>query len=276
VTAKFAMQLFKIAIVFLVLFNTSAGFAAPQGFHWLTPAGIASHRFDSLRQPGVKIQRIGVIGSDALIFTIQLEDDAPKDEKDFKKYYSIWTAYSVHGADPPEMLTSGYQAKYIGWFNFSSAATPDLAISYLTCNECEATLVLTAFHHASEHGWSAFWLKNYSGTLDSNAVLNYDDIDFTDYAEPYDQVVALLRNDSGTTMVATWLHTGANDAGEVQDEVHVYSATSAGESTTEELKGDAALQMKQRICTSRRLVPDVTAGYDSESCREIRRSISAK
>jgi len=263
------------AMLGLTLMPASA-MGAPKESRWLTATEIASHRFDALRNTGVKIERIGIVGGDALVFTTKLEDDAPMDYKYVKQVYSIWRIYSLHSTDSPKLLVTGYQASVIGWVGFSSTRPVDLAVSLLSCNECEPALVLTAFHHDNNLGWEGFWLQAGHGTPYASAVLKYDELDFNEYEKPYDQVVALLDGDGGRTILATWLHTGKSDKGEVQDQVYVYKATPLGDSSAMEIRGQEAYLMKRRICSSKRLFRGVTIGRVSESCRQIRAAMPAK
>ncbi len=172
-----------------------AGAQAPEGFHWINfkrETETVSRVSQALRaEEYTAIREIGMLADSALVFTTMREPESETPEGD------AWSVYNVSMADlKVRKLVGGYDLRLVEWLKFIAAADSDLAITYLSCHDCEPATLFTAFHHDRKDGWRIRWLaKDPDGV--SGIPLLYSDVGVPYTDDIVDQVWAVMTPSSG-------------------------------------------------------------------------------
>uniref|UniRef100_Q01RG2 Uncharacterized protein n=1 Tax=Solibacter usitatus (strain Ellin6076) TaxID=234267 RepID=Q01RG2_SOLUE len=114
----------------------------PEGFSWVsietdqsTMAVVRRALHDATI---TAIREVGVKGGFAIVMTVSREEGAPTPD------YDLWSIYNVSmTTGTAQILVSGYGVKLLDWIGRRGE---ELAITYYSCWECEATTIFTTLH----------------------------------------------------------------------------------------------------------------------------------
>jgi len=209
----------------------------------------------------VSIRRVGVEQGFALVMTTSRESDMETD---------LWSIYNLAlNTGKIRKLVSGYRVRTLYWVG---PASPELAIVYYDCWDCEAATLFTTIHFTKGAGWSARWPNRKSDTNypQPGAVVSYGDA-----GEPYsddvaDQMFAIIPQPDGSFAAGSWFHSRNLKTGKVIDDVERYIIDSVTRiDRVEGLKGDSALKWEEEICSQSSTPFGPNVGQSSKSCKRI-------
>jgi hypothetical protein len=211
------------------------------------------------------IREVGVKGGFAIVMAVSREEGAPTPD------YDLWSIYNVSmTTGTAQILVSGYGVKLLDWIGRSS---DELAITYYSCWECEATTIFTTLHFKPGVGWGARWLnKGQDVRYPQPGAVALS----TDIGEPYDdredvdQVFAVVTLPNNDFAVGYWLHSRNSNAGKPEDDVERYSIDSpSGKDSVETLVGPKARAWERQLCTRSDILPTLSSGQNTKACRSV-------
>jgi len=223
----------------------------------------------ALHDPSVTaIREVGVKDGYALVMTSSREKDSPTPD------YDLWTVYNLSlKTGQTQVLVSGYGVQIIDWIGKSK---DELSLTYFDCWECEPAKLFTTLQFIKEKGWRARWTnKTWNPKYPKPGVV----ISMSDLEEPYDdddvdQIFAIVKQPNGEFAIGRWVHTRDQKTGKITEDVERYSIDNSTEADRmESLKGAAALNWKQEICTASNVIQEPSAGLESKSCRNVLRKL---
>ncbi len=220
----------------------------------------------ALQDPSITaIREVGIKDGFAVVMTASRESGAPTPD------YDLWSIYNVALAtEKSRLVISGYGVKLVDWVGRSA---DELAITYYSCWECEATKMFTTLHFESGAGWNARWRADTEDArLPRPGAVAFQ----TDVGQPYDdadlaeQVFAVIQLGNDSIAVGYWLHSRNSKTGKSRDEVEQYSIDpTSGADRVERLTGSAARKWERQICTRSRILAELSSGQNSKACRAV-------
>lgn len=266
------MRRMSVLISVILLFFTQISHAEmPAGFSWVNlesdKTTMATVR-NALHDTSItSIREVGVKDGFALVMTASREKDAPTPD------YDRWSVYNISLATgKSRILVSGYGVKLLDWIGSSS---PELAISYYDCWECEAATLFTTLRFKSGVGWRARWPNK---TPNENYPQPGAVVLMTDVGDPYDdndvdQVFAVITQPNNRFAAGSWTHSRSTKTGKIEDDVERFSIDpNTEDDRVEMLSGPAALNWERKICTQSNILIQPSIGQTSSACRNLLRT----
>jgi hypothetical protein len=103
-------------------------------------------------------------------------------------------------------MLAGYRLQVLDWVPLRPGRASDLAITFLSCDECEPTELCTALYFEPKNGWLARWPNKNQKDL-SGIVLSVGDAGIPYSNEIVDQVwAAVWPAFGGPISIGTWYH----------------------------------------------------------------------
>jgi hypothetical protein len=240
----------------------------PAGFSWVSietdQATMAVVRRAVHGASITAIREVGVKGEFAIVMTVSREQGAPTPD------YDLWSIYNVSmTTGTAQILVSGYGVKLLDWIGRNS---DELAITYYSCWECEATTMFTTLHFKPDVGWGARWPNKVQDVRypqpGAVALTDIDDI-YDDDREDVDQVFAVVTLPNNDFAVGFWLHSN-NSKLKLEDDVERYSIDpTSGRDIVERLVGPRARTWKRQICTRSDILRTLSSGQNTKACRSV-------
>jgi hypothetical protein len=264
------MQIAKTLLLTTILLLTKRSYAQlPANFTWInieSDQKVMPLVRRALHDPSITaIREVGVEDGYALVMTVSRDKDAPIPD------YDSWAVYNISlTTGSSRVLFGGYGVKLLGWVGRGSG---ELAVSYLTCWECEPETLLTAVRFVKDNGWQARWLNKM--TNPASIALPGAIVDIGDMGAPYDdndvdQIYAIVKQPNDGFAIGTWTHSRNTVTGKIDDDIERYSIDpKTGADRVETLTGPAARAWKREICTQSNILIQPSAGQDSKPCRAI-------
>ncbi|MGE5346576.1 MAG: hypothetical protein ACM3JH_11530, partial [Acidithiobacillales bacterium] len=173
-----------------------------------------------------------------------------RQEKDSPPPLDFFRAYSFNRATNSKLEmgpgTDGFNVwKFQGFARFNREATPDIAFTWQSCTECEATYLLSSFRF---DGRLRLWRLRLWPEGETSLFIGSDDQfgDEDDWRYECRFEVGDLTGD-GLDDVGVWCRIEGLSTGKVEDEVFLYSVGPSGPKKSE-LKGQKALRLKRTLC----------------------------
>jgi len=211
------------------------------------------------------IREVGVKDGFALVMTTSRQPDEPTPD------YDSWEIYSINlSTEKSRELFGGYGLKLLEWIG---PGNEELALSYLSCWECESATLLTTIHLVPGSGWRARWPNNPVNS--ASPALPGAVVDIGDMGMPYDdndvdQIYAFVKQPENSFAIGTWIYSRNTVTGKIEQDVERYSIDpKTGKDRTEKLTGQAALDWKRVICSPENVITQANSGQNSKTCRKI-------
>ncbi len=241
----------------------------PDGFSWVNlesdKTTMATVRHALHDTSITAIREVGVENGFALVMAASRESGAPTPD------FDSWTIYSISlTTGMSRLLVFGYGVRLLDWIGPNSS---ELAITYYSCWECEASKIFTTLHFKNGIGWMARWpssSRESVGYPQPGVVVSYGDA-----GEPYDddevdQVFGIVSRPNGEFAVGSWFHSLDTKTGKVTDDVARYSIDpKTGQDQVAVLRGFSARELERQICTASDVQIEPKVGQDSKSCRRV-------
>ena len=239
---------------------------ASSGFHWINfkqESDIVRRVEKALsRKQYSAIREIGLVGDSALVFTTSREADSDTPQSD------SWTVYNVSVKSATSVtLLDGYDVHIAAWLTFVPGQR-DLAVTYLTCSECEPAKLFTGFHYDDPSGWHARWPAKVAGQQ-PGILLTVSDVGDPYTDEDVDQVWAAIQPSASTAAIGTWYHSRDLHTGKITSTAMKFLVDSNDRDKAFQLHGDEAEQWERSLCKSSDHVYELREGQDSKSCKHL-------
>jgi hypothetical protein len=201
------------------------------------------------------IREIGVQYDAALVITTLRATPQAAPNRDT---FSIW---SVSLSDRKlTHIVDGANLRLMDWLLLNVGQGRELAALYDDCNDCQATTYFTAFHYdLRQHTFAARWMGGGKAVpvWASNAALGVTQT----------QVFAVMADENGREMLATWNHLDYGKEKPADDAVYRYDLDPTTDiERTQLLLGRDAASMKDRLCRAQDAVPGLSRGQNSSLC----------
>lgn len=239
----------------------------PTGFRWLDfkrDARVLSQVSRQLDAADYSaIREVGVIGSDALVFTTK------RDPAWFTPEADRWSVHNVSLATgKTSELLSGFGLQIVSWLSFRARGPSELGLTYLDCYECEAATVFTSLTYDGTRGWRARWL-NKDAKLLPGILLSASDVGEPYTDESVDQIWAVVAPPDAAAVVGTWTRSKNVKTGRVTDETLRYGVDEVtGEERVSRLVGPKAIEWRRALCAGSNAGPRLMGGQNSKICRQ--------
>jgi hypothetical protein len=178
-------------------------------------------------------------------------------ETEESKYPGYYSAFNYDVASHARTTIKGVEVisifKFVGFVKLDPSAPPDIVFTWLTCTECEASKVLSAFHYdASKSAWSLrSWEANKDvwWTTESGPVI-WSDVSASDTIS-FDCVHRFLRNAPEAAFGMRCREVAESEAGKrtTTDTTALYSFRGAG-SRLEIVSGERKTKLLSELCES--------------------------
>jgi hypothetical protein len=218
---------------------------------WVTRS-LAVEDWSAIREIGVKYDAALVVTTDRKTPQSLPEDDT----------FTVWSVSLTSHAIT--MLLSGVNLRILNWQHFADGFQEDLTALYDDCRSCAATTYFTAFYYdATQHAWSARWLRSGKGVPLWNAS-QPSGIAIT-------QLYELAAEGDGHASLYIWSHLDYGKEKAPQDYIFRFDRDSrTGADRSAELTDKQELaEMELRICRGQDAIEGMMRGQDSDICEQL-------
>jgi hypothetical protein len=186
------------------------------------------------------IREIGVLWDAAIVVTTERKTPQSTPASDL---YTVWSvSLAKRDAQP---LFHGVGLRILNFTNFGGPyqQAPELALIYEDCYACDApsTFFTTLYYNFTDHAWRARWMRgDQAAVLWSSGAVE---------GVKRSQVYAVLSEQPGRDILATWSHFDYGTAKPAEDAVFEYSVDPITRmEQIQGLSGKHAEEMEQRLC----------------------------
>ena len=204
------------------------------------------------------IREIGVRYDAALVVTTlrATPQSAPNSDT-----FAVWSISLTNHA--VTALLTGVNLRWSGWLRFATSAPQEPGILYDNCAECAVTTYFTSFHYdVTQHAWTPRWLSGGQGIAVRSAN--------PPAGVMWAQVFAVLADDNGHELVATWNHIDYGKLKPAEDFIYQYDLDPwSGLDRIQPVNEKQMNAMKLRLCSAQDAVRGLALGQDTPLCQEL-------